>query len=106
MSNVAVFINTAATTVTVGTGLEGDGSGGDPLTIADPFPVGTLTATAATITTVTATTVNATNVVASGDVKAATYHVGATAGIDTTVTTANLVGKTLTITKGVVTGFA
>jgi hypothetical protein len=106
MSNVAVFINTGATTVTVGTGLEGDGSGGDPLTISDPFPVGTLTATAATITTVTATTVNATNVVASGDVKAATYHVGASAGVDASITTAGLVGKTITISKGVVTGFA
>jgi hypothetical protein len=39
-------------------------------------------------------------------VKAATYHVGATAGIDTTVTTASLVGKTLTITKGIITAFA
>ncbi len=105
MSNVAVFINTGATTVTVGTGLGGDGSGGNPLTIADPLAAGTLTATAATITTVTATTVNTTNAVATGDVKAATYHVGATAGIDTTVTTATLVGKTLTITKGIITAF-
>lgn len=101
MSNVAVFINTGATTVTVGTGLGGDGSGGNPLTIADPLTVGTLTAT-----TSNATTANATNVVATGDVKGATFHVGAAAGIDTTVTTANLVGKTLTISKGVVTGFA
>jgi hypothetical protein len=106
MSNVAVFLNTGATTVTVGTGLAGDGSGGNPLTIADPLAAGTLTATAATITTVTATTVNTTNAVATGDVKAATYHVGATAGIDTTVTTATLVGKTLTITKGIITAFA
>jgi hypothetical protein len=106
MSNVAVFINTGATTVTVGTGLEGDGSGGDPLTISDPFPVGTLTATAATITTVTATTVNATNVVASADVKGATFHVGAAAGVDASITTAGLVGKTITVTKGVITGFA
>ncbi len=105
MSNVAVFLNTGATTVTVGTGLAGDGSGGNPLTIADPIPAGTITATAATITTVTATTVNTTNAVATGDVKAATYHVGATAGIDTTVTTASLVGKTLTITKGIITAF-
>jgi hypothetical protein len=50
--------------------------------------------------------VNTTNAVATGDVKAATYHVGATAGIDTTVTTASLVGKTLTITKGIITAFA
>jgi hypothetical protein len=106
MSNVAVFLNTGATTVTVGDGLTGDGSGGDPLTIEDPLTLGSLTATAATITTLTSTTANATNVVASGDVKAATFHVGAAAGIDTTVTTANLVGKTLTISKGVVTGFA
>ena len=91
MSNVAVFINTAATTVTVGDGLAGDGSGGNPLTIADPLTVGTL---------------DTTDLVATGDVKAATFHVGAAAGIDTTVTTAGLVGKTLTITKGVVTGFA
>ena len=101
VSNAAVFVNTAATTVTVSTGLAGDGSGGNPLTIADPLTVGTFTAT-----TTTATTANATNVVASGDVKAATFHVGATAGIDTTVTTSSLVGKTLTISKGVVTGFA
>jgi hypothetical protein len=55
---------------------------------------------------VNATTVNTTDLVATGDVKAATYHVGATAGVDTTVTTASLVGKTLTITKGIITAFA
>jgi hypothetical protein len=44
--------------------------------------------------------------VASGDVKGATFHVGAAAGVDATVTTAGLVGKTITISKGVVTGFA
>jgi hypothetical protein len=106
MSNVAVFLNTGATTVTVGDGLAGDGSSGDPLTIADPLTVGELDATTGVITTVTATTVNTTNAVATGDVKAATYHVGATAGIDTTVTTAGLVGKTITVSKGIIVGFA
>ena len=101
MSNAAVFINTGATTVTVGTGLTGDGSGGDPLTIADPLTIGTLDATTSTVTPS-----NATNVVATGDVKAATYHVGASAGIDASVTTAGLVGKTLTITKGIIVSFA
>lgn len=34
------------------------------------------------------------------------FQVGATAGIDTTITTASLVGKTITVTKGIITGFA
>lgn len=33
MSNVAVFINTGATTITVGDGLTGDGSGGNPVVV-------------------------------------------------------------------------
>lgn len=65
----------------------------------------TLTSTTGNITTVNATTANTTDVVATGDVKGATFHVGASAGIDTTVTTAGLVGKTITISKGIVTGF-
>lgn len=47
-----------------------------------------------------------TSVNLSGDARAATFHVGATAGIDTTITTATLVGKTITVTKGLITGFA
>lgn len=46
------------------------------------------------------------NIVASGDVKGATFHVGADAGIDATVTTADLVGKTITIKKGIITGYS
>lgn len=42
----------------------------------------------------------------AGDLAATTYHVGATAGIDGSVTTAGLVGKTLTFAKGVLVGFA
>jgi len=34
------------------------------------------------------------------------YKVGGTSGIDTTITTASLVGKTVTISKGLITGFA
>ncbi len=34
------------------------------------------------------------------------YKVGGVAGITTTVTTASLVGKTITITNGIITGFA
>ncbi len=34
------------------------------------------------------------------------YKVGGTPGITTTVTTASLVGKTITITAGLITGFA
>ncbi len=43
---------------------------------------------------------------ADGLVKAGSFAVGAAAGIDTTVTTASLVGKTITISKGLITGFA
>ena len=39
-------------------------------------------------------------------VNAVSYKVGGVAGITTTVTTASLVGKTLTITNGIITGFA
>ena len=46
------------------------------------------------------------NAVVTGDVKAATYHVGTDAGIDATITTGGLVGKTITIKKGLITGFA
>jgi hypothetical protein len=67
--------------------------------------VTTLTSTTGNVTTVNATTVNTTDVVASGDVKAATYHVGASAGVDASITTAGLVGKTITVSKGVITGF-
>jgi hypothetical protein len=59
-----------------------------------------------TITTLNSTTVNTTDLVASGDVKAATFHVGATAGADASITTAGLVGKTITVSKGIITGFA
>lgn len=41
------------------------------------------------------------NIVAAGDVKGATYHVGATAGVDGTFTTVDL--KTVTVTKGIIT---
>ena len=41
------------------------------------------------------------NIVAVGDVKGATYHVGATAGVDGTFTTVDL--KTVTVTKGIIT---
>lgn len=45
------------------------------------------------------------DVVSAGDIKAATYHVGATAGIDATVTYVDtlLGAKTLTFTKGILT---
>ena len=43
---------------------------------------------------------------AVGDVDAATYHVGGAAGINATVTTADLVGKTITFTNGIITGYA
>jgi hypothetical protein len=46
------------------------------------------------------------NVVTTGDMKAATYHVGAAAGIDASITTASLVGKTITVSKGLITGFS
>ncbi len=41
-----------------------------------------------------------------GDIAAASYHVGATAGIDASITTDSLVGKTITVSKGIITGFA
>ncbi len=47
-----------------------------------------------------------TSVTLSGDAKAATFHVGAAAGIDASITTATLVAKTITVTKGLITGFA
>lgn len=103
MSNVAVFINTGATTVTVGDGLTGDGSGGNPLVAAvDGTTIDSSSGSLAVVTN----PLPVTSLVASGDVKAATYHVGASAGIDASVTTAGLVGKTITISKGLVTGFA
>lgn len=43
---------------------------------------------------------------ADGLIKGGSFAVGATAGIDTTITTASLVGKTITVTKGLITGFA
>lgn len=46
------------------------------------------------------------DVVTTADMKAATYHVGASAGIDASITTATLVGKTITVSKGIITGFA
>jgi hypothetical protein len=45
MSNNAVYVNFGPTTVTVGNGLTGDGSGGNPVTVADPLSVGELDAT-------------------------------------------------------------
>jgi len=46
------------------------------------------------------------NIYVIGTCASAGFLVGATAGIDTTITTAGLVGKTITITKGIITGFA
>lgn len=44
------------------------------------------------------------NITTAGDVKAATYHVGATAGIDSTI---NVGGAgNITVTKGIITAFA
>lgn len=42
----------------------------------------------------------------TGKITGASFSVGATAGIDTTITTGTLVGKTVTVTKGLITGFA
>lgn len=41
-----------------------------------------------------------------GTMSATGYLVGTTVGIDITITTAGLVGKTITVTKGIITGFA
>ena len=42
----------------------------------------------------------------TGDLAATTYHVGASAGIDASITSGGLVGKTITVSKGIITGFA
>lgn len=39
-------------------------------------------------------------------ISSAQYYIGANPGIDASVTTASLIGKTLTIEKGLITGFA
>ncbi len=62
-------------------------------------------ATSPTLITPVIGAATGTSLSVSGDVAAATYHVGATAGIDTSITTAGLVGKTITVSKGLITGF-
>lgn len=42
----------------------------------------------------------------TGKVSAGSYAVGGNNGIDASITSASLVGKTITVTKGIVTGFA
>ncbi len=42
----------------------------------------------------------------NGVTRATGFQVGAAVGIDTTITTAGLVGKTITVTKGIITSFA
>lgn len=62
-------------------------------------------ATSPTLVTPVIGAATGTSISLSGDAAAATFHVGATAGIDASVTTGGLVGKTITITKGIVTAF-
>lgn len=74
---------------------------------AHPLTFGTTNTEAMRLTTTRNLLVGTTtDVTGNGQISAAGFWVGATAGIDAAITTAALVGKTITVSKGVITGFA
>lgn len=111
MSNIAVFLGSASVSVAAAGALDGDGSIGDPLTLEVEGTTLAINGSnqvgikaSATLVTPNIGAATGTSVVLSGDAKAATFHVGATAGADGSIVIPTV--GTLAFTKGIYTGIS